>query len=170
MSSHNSTAPSGTHAPKEIITRTQKYNFTKTILPAWEKTRDHKRRCCTRLETVSEGLEAALKALEELPDSSQKKLIAKKLTKIQPQLNRELEVKRYEAAQAQRFTTALSDDSTVVYNKVGFNNLAVLLQVLNHEEDKDAKVRHVLAAVQASMTMLDVLPDGKAEDARGKVC
>lgn len=87
-----------------------------------------------------------------------------KLTKMQPLLTEELAAKRKEAAQAQRFTNALSSESTVKYNKAGFNNVAVLLQVLNHEKtSKDAK------AHQAGMTMPDNLPDDEIDPMHAKV-
>jgi hypothetical protein len=174
MSSRKPTAPGATRSPKQTTApeqtpaSTKKYNFTKTLLPAWEKTRDQKLRSCSRLEIVDKGLEVVVNALDELPDSSQKQIIAKTLLKMQTLLDKELEVKRFEAAQSQHFTNALSGDSTVLCNNVGFNSIAVLLQVLNHE-DKDAKVRHVLAAVQANMTMASVLPDDKMDAARNKV-
>jgi hypothetical protein len=85
-------------------------------------------------------------------------------------LDRELELKRFEATQARRFTNTLSEYSTVLYNEADLNTVAVLLQVLNHEENKDAKVRHVLAVVQASMSTSGVLPDDQVQDAQGKVC
>jgi S-adenosylmethionine hydrolase len=166
MSSRKPTAPGATRSPKQTTApeqtpaSTKKYNFTKT--------QNQKLRSCSRLEIVDKGLEVVVNALDELPDSSQKQIIAKTLLKMQTLLDKELEVKRFEAAQSQRFTNALSGDSTVLCNNVGFNSIAVLLQVLNHE-DKDAKVRHVLAAVQANMTMASVLPDDKMDAARNKV-
>jgi hypothetical protein len=174
MSSRKSTALGSTRTPKQTTapeqTTTKKYNITKTILPAWEKTRDQKPRSCARLEIVDKGLEAVVNALEELLDSSQKQRIAKTLLKMQSLLDRELEVRRFEAAQAQCFTNALSEDSTVLYNKIGLNTGAVLQQLLDHEENKDTKVRHVFAAVQANMSTSNVLPDDQVQDARGKLC